>query len=117
MDTTELIQKIYELIQIAQTFALLIQEIQALCVRSFLRWLFGIVSYYIPQLNPYRLIDAYKIAAEAIRNKQMNEARAAGNNPETDAAKPVLSVPEEPGKGNRTPINDLSELPNVCECP
>ncbi|CAK7218905.1 hypothetical protein SBRCBS47491_003664 [Sporothrix bragantina] len=114
---TELMQKVYEIIQIVQTFALLIQEIRALCVKSFYRWLFGIIFYYTPQLNPFRLVDAYSAAAEAIRNKQQNEQNTGNGQQQTGDAKTVVLITEEPGEGNETLSSPPPELPNVCGCP
>ncbi|CAK7237444.1 hypothetical protein SCUCBS95973_009962 [Sporothrix curviconia] len=117
MSTTELMQKFYEIIQIVQTFALLVQELRALCVKSFFRWLFSIIFYYMPQLNPFRLVDAYNAAAEAIRNKQKNEQNAGGGGQQTEPAKSAILATKENSEGNGTTSNPPPEPPNVCGCP
>jgi hypothetical protein len=115
---SELMQKIYQIIQIFQTLSLLVSEIRSLCVQNIFRFLFGVVFYFTPQLNPFRLIDAYKAATQdkafifpcscskALDGKPpVND----GQQPPQDA-KP-LTVNEAPNDGGKSPNNGVPALP------
>ncbi|CAK7568353.1 MAG: hypothetical protein SEPTF4163_006341 [Sporothrix epigloea] len=110
---TQLMQKVYQIIQILQTFALLVREIRSLCVRSFFRWLFSIIFYFTPQLNPFRLVDAYNAAAEFIRAKQESEKEAENRGQQVEAVETGVVAPEEPKEVSKPPSRPPLELPNI----
>ncbi|CAK7263644.1 hypothetical protein SEPCBS57363_000673 [Sporothrix epigloea] len=110
---TQLMQKVYELVQIFQTFSLLLREIRSLCVRSFFRWLFSILFYFTPQLNPFRLVDAYNAAAELIRAKQESEKEAENSGQRVGAVETNVVPPEGPEEESRSPSKPPPQLPNI----
>ncbi|CAK7270132.1 hypothetical protein SEPCBS119000_003931 [Sporothrix epigloea] len=117
---SQLMQKVYEIIQIFQTLALLIREIRGLCVRSFFRWFFGILFYFTPQLNPFRLVDAYNAAAEFVRAKQDSEKSAETGSQQLDTAETNTMVSKEPKESeersetpSKLPSKPFPELPNI----
>lgn len=55
-------QKVYQIMQIIETLGVLVSEIQALCVKSIFRFMFDILFFFAPQLNPFNIYDGYRAA-------------------------------------------------------
>lgn len=114
-------QKIYQIIQIIQTLGVLIAEIRALCVQNAFRYVFGIVFYFTPQLNPFHFVDAYKAATQdkafifsctKAHNGEQPE-NAGQEPPQTDK---LAAEAEAPKDDNGTSSNNAPEPPAACGC-
>lgn len=55
----------YEVMQLLQTLRSLITQINSICARSAIRFIFGLLFYFTPQFNPYRWVDAYEAVQQA----------------------------------------------------
>ncbi|KIH87365.1 hypothetical protein SPBR_05362 [Sporothrix brasiliensis 5110] len=109
----KLMEKIYQIIQILQTLSTLISEVQALCVQGLLRYIFGILFYFTPQLNPFHLLDAYRAATKdktfVFTSAKPQDGQTPGNGGQ--------SPPQEgSNNGSDSPKKDATEPPAPCGC-
>lgn len=70
MSPTDIMNKIYEIISIVQTLNTLIKQLNQMCMKSLFRYLFSLLFYFTPQLNPYVWADAYE---EAMKHREEQE--------------------------------------------
>ncbi|CAK7207889.1 hypothetical protein SEUCBS139899_010704 [Sporothrix eucalyptigena] len=115
---SQMIQLAIKIVQILQTISILITQIRDLCVKNLLRIFFDVLFYFTPQLNPFRLLDAYNAAAETIRKQQAAkpgyDQKPRSGDQRTTSEKTVTFATEELDEKSEAPNNSPPVLPSIC---
>lgn len=60
LSLTDIVNIIFEIAAILQTLQTLIKQLSQLCLLSIIRFMFSILFYFTPHLNPFTWVDAYE---------------------------------------------------------